>query len=63
MDLLLFLKLVRDEIGAGYTGFLWPLYLDQIKKEGQTKAGLDLLINLNVKKIVLIKFQILLFGV
>ena len=21
-----------DEIGAGYTGFIWPFYLDQIKK-------------------------------
>jgi len=39
-----------DEIGAGYTGFLWPLYLDQIKKEGQNKALLNLLLNLNINK-------------
>ena len=39
-----------DEIGAGYKGFLWPLYLDQIKKEGQNKAWLNLLMNLNIAK-------------
>ena len=38
-----------DEIGAGYTGFLWPLYLDQVKKEGQNKAWVNLLRNLNIK--------------
>ena len=38
-----------DEIGAGYTGFLWPLYLDQVKKEGQNKASVNLLRNLNIK--------------
>ena len=39
-----------DEIGAGYTGFLWPLYLDQLKKDGHDKAWSSLLKNLNLKK-------------
>ncbi len=39
-----------DEIGAGYTGFLWPLYLDQLKKEGHDKAWKSLIANLNLKK-------------
>ena len=39
-----------DEIGAGYTGFLWPLYLDQLKKDDHNKAWSNLLSNLNLKK-------------
>ena len=39
-----------DEIGAGYAGFLWPLYLDQLKKDGHNKAWSNLLTNLNLKK-------------
>ena len=35
-----------DEIGAGYTGFLWPLYLDQLKKDGHDKAWSSFLKNL-----------------
>ena len=27
-----------DEIGAGYTGFIWPFFLDQIDKLGLSKA-------------------------
>ena len=38
-----------DEIGAGYTGFLWPLYLDQLKEQGNQKAWDDLILNLNLK--------------
>lgn len=39
-----------DEIGAGYTGFIWPFYLDQIKKDGHDDAWRNLLLNLNIKK-------------
>ena len=34
-----------DEIGAGYTGFIWPFYLDQIKKDGHDEAWRNLLLN------------------
>ena len=39
-----------DEIGAGYTGFIWPFYLDQIKKDGHDEAWRNLLLNLNINK-------------
>ena len=39
-----------DEIGAGYTGFLWPAYLDQLREQGQDIAWKNLLNNLNLKK-------------
>tara|TARA_B100000787_G_scaffold34524_1_gene23916 strand:- start:11738 stop:13630 length:1893 start_codon:yes stop_codon:yes gene_type:complete len=39
-----------DEIGAGYTGFLWPLYLDQLKEYGHNIAWKNLLNNLDLKK-------------
>ncbi len=39
-----------DEIGAGYTGFLWPLFLDQIKIIGYDKALDNLIKNLKIHK-------------
>ena len=39
-----------DEIGGGYTGFLWPLFLDQIKIIGYDKALDNLIKNLKIHK-------------
>ena len=39
-----------DEIGCGYTGFLWPLFLDQIKIMGYDKALDSLIKNLKIHK-------------
>lgn len=35
-----------DEIGAGYTGFIWPLFLDDLKIKGFDKAAKTMLCNL-----------------
>ena len=39
-----------DEIGGGYTGFLWPLFLDQIRIIGYDKALDNLIKNLKIHK-------------
>ena len=40
-----------DEIGAGYTGFIWPLYLDQIKTHGYTHAWKNFIENLKLNNL------------
>lgn len=40
-----------DEIGAGYTGFIWPLYLDQIKTHGYTYAWKNFIENLKLNNL------------
>lgn len=39
-----------DEIGSGYSGFIWPYYLDQVQSVGTDLAWNELLKNLKIKK-------------
>lgn len=39
-----------DEIGAGYAGFLWPFYLDELKDKSPKIAWKNLINNLKINK-------------
>ena len=41
-----------DEIGAGYTGFLWPMFIDQAKKTSLNS------INMITRKFINLLFQV-----